>query len=126
MSIDVTFQEKNNYLSAVIDGEFDPTAVHEILIQIRDRAQQTGFNRILVDAFALSAPSTDFFRYLVGISVAELLPRPFKVAALYEAKLINKFAENTAVNRGANFQVCGNCDEALGWLLDDLPSNEGE
>lgn len=94
-------------------------SVRECFVAIRERATQIENTLILIDAFGLSAPKREFDRFLVGEAIAELLPQPMKVAALSRAELINKFAENTAVNRGARFLVCSNEDEALQWLLEE-------
>ena len=119
--IEVSFQEKGNYLATELRGEFDLEALRESFTAIRDRAMQTETKLILIDAFGLSAPKTKFDRFRAGEAAAELLPLPMKVAALYRAELITKFAENTAVNRGAEVLVCSDRDIALQWLLEDLP-----
>ncbi len=119
--IEVSFQEKGNYLAAQLRGELDLEALRESFMAIRDRAMQTETKLILIDAFGLSAPKNEFDRFRAGEAVAELLPLPMKVAALYRAELINKFAENTAVNRGAALLVCSDSEIALQWSLEDLP-----
>jgi hypothetical protein len=123
MSIDLSFQEQSNFLLVVISGQYDPVVVRETLEAIKERATQTNAIRILIDAFDLSAPTAEFARYMAGLAFAELFPYPFRVAVLYKRELINKFAENTAVNRGASFHVCSDKDYAIRWLLDELADN---
>jgi hypothetical protein len=69
----------------------------------------------------MSAPASEFDRYLAGKAIAEILGPPFKLAILYPAELINKFVEDTAVGRGADLLVSGDRREALQWLIGDTP-----
>jgi hypothetical protein len=85
---------------------------------VRDEARQAGLMRILVDALEIAPPSHEFDRFWFGSAVAEFFPaREFKVALLFRPELINKFGEDTAVNRGARFLVIGAEELALEWLM---------
>ena len=121
--LEVSFQDESRYLLVTARGKFETLAISEALRQIRAKAQQTQHSRILIDAYNLSLPETDFDRFLVGQLFAEQLPVPLKVAVVYKQEWITKFTENTAVNRGATLFVCGDKAEALRWLL-EVPCNQ--
>jgi hypothetical protein len=61
-------------------------------------------------------------RFYSGKDIADILRPPLKVAAFAKEELINHFAENVAINRGAIFAVFTDEDAALRWLLAE--SNE--
>ena len=120
--LDVSFQHEQSHLVATVCGEWEPTAITEVLTLIRDKAQQTASSRILIDAFNLRPPSIEFYRFLAGQDLAVLFPFSLKVAVLGRAEQITKFGENVAVNRGARVLVCSEKTEALRWLLEGLPT----
>ncbi len=122
MEVDMAFEERGSYLFVRAQGPSDLESVRKGLIMIRDKALEAGLRRVLVDARGVDAPAREFDRYLVGEAAAEVLRARFKVAFLYKAEKINKFAENTAVNRGANILVCADEAEALDWLLRGVPA----
>ena len=115
--MDISFNDKKTYLFVSCTGKWEPSAVSETLKSIRDHATQLSRNLILVDWRGVEKPESEFYRYLAGQDVAEIL-KPFKTAALYPKELRTKFTENTAVNRGARFLVFSDEESALDWLLD--------
>lgn len=109
--------ESGAYSHVKISGDFDVDAFKkEIIASDRKRLKAKG-NRLLVDANDLLAPKMELDRFLAGKLMADSFPRPIKVAVYTRKELINKFAENVAVNRGANFRVFDNQAEAVEWLL---------
>jgi hypothetical protein len=112
----IKFCEKDPHLDVICEGAWESGAVTEMLISIKEHATQTSHNLILLNCFKVSAPIYEFDRFLAGKDVAEILGHRFKLAVLYPKNLINKFAENVAVNRGARFFVSFDEDEALEWL----------
>ena len=119
MQLEVSFQEERRHLVATVCGRWEPAAITEGLTLIRDKARQTAHSRILIDAYNLSPPRADFYRFLAGQDLAALFPLPLKVAVLCQEQWITKFAENVAVNRGAQVLVCTDKAAALGWLLEE-------
>lgn len=120
MAIKLSFQKKDLYLAAKISGRWETLDLRKTFESIREVAENTGFSRILVDAFEISRPEREFQRYVLGEDLADLFPMRFMVAILYNPEFTNRFAENTAVNRGARVRVCDDEAEALEWLLEDL------
>jgi len=58
-------------------------------------------------------------RFFSGEYLAAAFKPQYKLSAFANSSIINRFTENTAVNRGTNFRVFPNKDEALRWLLND-------
>src|SRR5690349_9405006 len=117
----VTFERNTAYLRAICRGEFTPTTTLEALGSIHDEAVKSGHTRVLIDALDQPAPPPEMVRYQFGLAVADVFGHRFKVAMLYPEALINRFGENTAVNRGAFFRAFGDEQAALHWLV----GNEG-
>jgi len=114
--LNLSFEESDGHLIVRVSGEWIPDSVKLGIKDVAHAAQQRGFTRVLVDAQNLSAPQTGFYRFLAGEEAARRW-RGLKVAILYPEELINKFAEDTAVNRGAVVMVLSDLDDALRWLM---------
>ena len=114
--MDTRFENTDGYLLVVCAGRWEPEVVKTIVGEIRGEAERVSQTRILVDWSGVGDPPQEFDRFVSGLMVSELLPPPYKTAVVYRAEAINKFAENTARNRGASFYVCADKDEALAWL----------
>jgi hypothetical protein len=89
----------------------------ELATSILEEAASSGDTRVLIDAYGVSAPKSNMDRFDVGTTIAELFRGRIKVAILYPPAIINKLAENTAVNRGADLLVVGDEKVALEWLF---------
>ena len=113
-----SFKVESKYLEVICEGKWLPEHVTDMLMSTRLKAMETSRDRILLNWAQVSAPHAEFDRYLAGKDIATLCPPPLRVGVHYPAEMINKFAEDTAVNRGAGFFVCGDRAEALAWLLD--------
>jgi hypothetical protein len=87
------------------------------LRSIREEAANSGNTRVLVDGRDLPAPAAEMDRFNIGAAIAELFGHRIKVAILFPRALINKFAENVAVNRGATVLVVSDEEAALQWLV---------
>lgn len=120
MLIEVGFLDMKTYLRVSCHGVWDPASVSETMLRIKAETRQTGHARVLLDWRGIEPPAREFYRYLAGEDIAAWVPS-LRMAALYHSALINKFAENVAVNRGASFRVFGREEEALRWLLQGLP-----
>lgn len=64
-----------------------------------------------------TAQQKEFTRFLSGQEMARIWGHSLKVAAVWKAELINKFAENVAVNRGACFAVFSDQNADREWLM---------
>ena len=125
MSTEMSFQVRDDYLLVVARGEH-PTAanIDPLFKSVQDRSREANRSRILVDARSVSKPAAEFDRYLMGKAAAEMLGPPIRTAVVCRAEYINKFAENTGINRGALLLICDDEKTALQWLLGAVPGGE--
>ena len=100
MTLDVSVEEADGYLLVRAAGEWTSDAVTQEIHRIVSVVEKRQYSRVLVDARGLSAPRTDLDRFLMGKDVAAFFAPNTKVASVYPREFINKFGENTAVNRG--------------------------
>jgi len=117
MKLTICFEDADDYLLARVEGRWTPDSVSQGIQEMVKKARDGGHSRVLLDLRKLSAPPTDFARFRAGEQIAEMSRGILKIAAVYPEELINKFAEDTAVNRGAQFTVVADFDEAVQWLL---------
>lgn len=111
------FEAHPGYLKVIFTGAH-PLQPVELLTAVRAEAQRTGNTRILADCLALALPTKDIQRFQIGEVIADLFRYRYKIAMVYPAHAITRFAENAANNRGAHLQVFGDETTALGWLLE--------
>ena len=117
MKIAVSYENKDGYCFVRISGEWNTDKLKEFIDGSIRHAEEYGWNSILIDGYELETPKTDFQRFLIGKYAAEAYGSRFRVALYFQPERITKFAENAAVNRGADFRVWGSKEEALQWLL---------
>jgi len=74
--------------------------------------------RVLVDNQQLTHPGeSSFERYKVGVIIAREWGPYIKAAVMTKPEYISRYTETTAINRGANFMVFSDLEEAKKWLL---------
>lgn len=117
MLIDLSYQETDDYLSVSIIGEWTSDDTTRVIDEIAREARARHHTRIFIDARLLSKSRNDYDRYIAGEHIAKAW-RHLKVAILARAEMINKFTENTAVNRGADIIVLSDIHQALSWLME--------
>ncbi len=113
----ITFEVRAGYLYAEGQGPGDQGTMREALRTIKARADEAGLTRILINARRVERPRQGIDYFLLGEFFAELFGARYRIAALYPREFINKFAENTAVNRGANLFVTDEEAQAVEWLM---------
>ena len=82
--------------------------------------------RILFDLTKWSKPDSEMTRFYTGKYLAETLAYHFKTAAFTQPEAINKFGENTAVNRGARFRIFTDETSAIKWLMEGANKSSEE
>ena len=116
-TIGFVYEQLDNYLLSRIEGLWTRIEAERVIAEISQLAAKHGYRCVLVDARKLSAPQMELDRYLAGKHIAQEW-RGLKCAIVYPENLINKFTENTAVNRGAHLNVVSDFEDALTWLMD--------
>ena len=110
--------KKAGYLFIKVTGSWTIETAKEVIEKSKNEATARGYNRILLDLREWLKPTDEIVRFLSGQYLAKTLRSPFKIAAYAAPKAINKFGENTAVNRGAYFRIFPDEDSAIIWLLE--------
>jgi len=116
-SMELSFKIEDDYLYAHVCGQWEIDTTQKALIEIQAKATEAKLTRILIDCLELSPPQSEMARYSAGETIATIFGPPYKVVVVIKAEIINKFAENVAINRGANFLVVDDLAVGLEWLL---------
>jgi hypothetical protein len=114
-AISIKLSDLPKYIYVKISGAW---SIHTLkcLEDVKKEADEHAAKNILFDLVDMNIQS-DSIRFYSGLKVAEVFKANYRVAVFLQKERINKFAENVAVNRGANFKVLDSKDEALDWLL---------
>jgi hypothetical protein len=118
MLLNVDIEARDGYLFMHVVGQWRLSDIQELVTMIRLEAARRGYTHVLVDMLGVSGKPSEADRFAVGLAATSPPRGHLKVAILYPADLINKLAENTAVNRGAQLLVTSDGEAALIWLLD--------
>ena len=113
----LAFEVRPEYLHVEVRAATDVESIEQGLRDVKAQADQSGRTRILIDARATAGPRFGLDRFILGKYVAELFGPHYRIAILYAEQIIDKFGENTAVNRGANVLVTSDDAAALAWLV---------
>lgn len=120
MKPQLSFEVFDEYLKITLSGEGNPFAhiadINNTIMAIKKLSEENKRTKILVDAFNI--PNVrDMQKFYIGALVVTIFGNKFKLAMLRKPEHINKFAENMAVNSGANVHVDSSEQKALSWLL---------
>ena len=116
---EISIAQADGFVRITLSGEFPRGGRRDLMLAIREAADALGATHLLVDARRMPPPLSELDRHYAGVAVAEVLGGRFRVAVLFPGEQINKFAENTAVNRGAQMLVTADEAAAMAWLLRD-------
>jgi len=89
----------------------------DFIVRIKQAAQLSGRDRILVDSSELTGTITEAERFQGGQYIAEVFGGRSMLAWVLPKDQITKLGELAAVNRGAKFLVTSSVSEAKEWLL---------
>ena len=118
MSVEIEVVENKDFFEFIVKGTLDLPSLKETVNALKDAQEKYNATRILVNAIGLSGELGELDRYSIGKYAAGELSRNVKFAMLAEDRLVNKFFENVAFNRGLNLIVVDNRQAALDWLLE--------
>jgi hypothetical protein len=119
MQTSAEYFAKSGYLLVKVLVPWTERNAKRVIDEAQDEATKRGHVRLLFDLSNWSAPDREYTRFSSGLHLAKVLGRPFKLAAFGPSEAINKFGENTAVNRGAHFRIFSDQQSALHWLMED-------
>jgi hypothetical protein len=123
--VDLTsaWTEEPDCLAVQFSGPYSLAAILRAIDQVRDEANHRHRKRVRIDVTAIDVEELPMLdRYYMGIHAAEVWSARIKVAVIAQARIINKFGETVAVNRGARVAVFSDSAEAMAWLLEGVPA----
>lgn len=106
-----------DYVSFTATGTWTLRSVYDLIDTVRQECARFSVNRALVDIRQLGGMPSEMDRYNWGVRAATVIGGRVRVAVLARADQINRFGENTAVNRGADINTLTDADEALRWMM---------
>ena len=121
MALDVSIHEEPGYLVIGVEGSFEIGDMKKMIQALVVESKKRGHDRALVDISRVEGPIKQFDRFLIGQHAAENWRAGLRVAVVYRAGEINRFAEEVATSRGANLRVVPDVQSGLHWLMEDLP-----
>lgn len=112
------YVDKSGYLLVKVLVSWTEANATRVIDEAHDEATKRGHVRLLFDLRNWLAPDKESTRFFSGLHLAKALHPPFKVAAFCFPEAINRFGEDTAVNRGALFRIFSDEQSALHWLME--------
>jgi hypothetical protein len=101
----------------VVSGVWVLEHVFELIDTVAAETMRRQRNRVLVDIRAVSGTPTDMDRYRWAVRASEVIGGRIRAAVLGRTNQLNKFGENTAVNRGGDVLIETDPQAAMDWLL---------
>jgi len=117
--ITIEYQEHPGYLHFRILGPYDFEDYQAAIRAMHAACSERAIRKSLIDITPIEGDIPQFDRYNLGIVFAGVWGREPKVAIMVPSAKINRFFENTAVNRQARVKVFPDEPSALVWLLRD-------
>jgi hypothetical protein len=121
MALEFLIHEEPGYLVIGVEGTFEIGDMKRMIQALMVEGKTRGYDRALVDISKVKGSIKQFDRFLIGQHAAENWRPGLRVAVVYRAEEINRFAEGVATSRGANLRVVPDVESALHWLMEDLP-----
>jgi hypothetical protein len=112
------FKHHRDYLEVSFFDESTFSNLNKLLDQIVKECKKKNHKKVMVDLLNVKGSLSEIDRFKIGEKIAQLFPIPYRMLAIVKEERINRFGENTAVNRGANLHVASNKKDGLDWLLE--------
>ena len=120
MEINFVIKDEDKYLKIISTGLCNNLVqLKEYVLALQEAAVSSGQTRLLVDETHLEYNLSTLDTYTSGCFLAQLSPKPQKIAILCKTSRLNnaKFWETVAVNRGVNVRVFDDRVSARNWIL---------
>lgn len=119
MNITFSLENREGYLLFIISGVYSKgdnfLSVPEVILK---ECQTIGKNKALLNIQSLGLKGfTDMDRFHFGARIAETLRGKVKLSAVCHEDIVSRFAETVAKNRGAQFAVFTDFNQAEEWLV---------
>jgi hypothetical protein len=110
-------ENRGGYIYASYDGQYEYEKLLELAKEAAKSCNQDKPAKVLANLLNMTGKVEPFDRFKLGVQGAKIFRNTIaQVAAVYHQTEIDRFAENTAVNRGMNTRIFSNIEDALAWL----------
>ena len=118
MTLQIKLEKKEDYIHAIIEGEFDLNQVKGVLAEMIKSCERKAIDKIILDCAKITTKVQIMDRYFMGEFLTKEIKMPMKIAfmARDDQILPDKFLENVMVNRGFNAKVFADLNKATLWL----------
>jgi hypothetical protein len=119
--VNISFKKKDNYLYVKISGDYISNEVNTNINKIFNECRDCNYSKMILDALEIDIkPINIFDRFNIGVKIAELSTKssPIKVGCMVRKQYFDGISVTAATNRGAEFQIFHDKNEALKWLLE--------
>jgi hypothetical protein len=119
MANSLTIVDQGEYLLAEFSGDFSREAGKQCIDAMKNASREKHRSKVLLDCRKISGAMSIIDRFEVAAYAATTRTTIAKLAMLNRPDVIlpDNFVENVAVNRGANFKVFTDLENAVRWLL---------
>jgi hypothetical protein len=111
-----TCQNKGDYLFVEVSEAYSLDILMSTIHEVAEHCRKENLNKALIDLRQMEGSPNIFDRYRIGIEIAKAWGAKIKVAVIAKPGVVNRMAENTAVNRGAKLMTVFDEETALTWL----------
>ncbi|MEN9563557.1 MAG: hypothetical protein RIR73_1801 [Chloroflexota bacterium] len=117
-------ENRDGYIYATYNGQYKYEKLLELAKEAARYCTQGKRTKVLANLLNMTGKVESFDRFKLGVQGALIFRNTIaQVAAVYHQTEIDRFAENTAVNRGMNTRIFSNIEDALAWLGIEEDSN---
>jgi len=119
MGINTNIEKKDGYIHFKIEGEYPGLQILNGIDQILEAANKYQINNILLDIRNLEYSLSSIDSFNIGEYIAKTYSdKLIKIACLRDKYKEDDFTEIVAINRGANFHLFNDENNAINWLKD--------
>ena len=111
-----TCQNKGDYLFVEVSEPYSLKLSISTIHEVADHCRKENLNKVLIDIRKMEGSPSVFDRYQLAIESVKVWGSRIKVAVIARPGIVNRMAENTAVNRGAKLMVTFDVEAAMNWL----------
>ena len=111
------YANEDGYLLVTAKGPWTTRSARQLIDEAKMEATQRGYRRVLFDLTRWTEPDSPMTRFYSGEYLAKVFAYHLRAAAFALPTAIDKFGENTAVNRGALFRIFPDKAQAIEWLM---------
>lgn len=116
------FENRDSYLFVTLTEPYSLQGTFLFLADLAERCRQEHLDKALINGSRLEGRISIWDRYQIGREYARVIGPKIVVALVLSPTLINRVAENVAVNRSGRLRVFHKMELALQWLENERRS----